>query len=396
MAESPNDFRSFEKMFRAIRSQNAEARKDAVGLLTPSLIQKHINAGTGVTLPYGKKGDTVSFTIDELKDFQQSLKKVKAKNRASIAGLPLLALERASAAEDKMLMRQQIRSAVLYKISGNLLTFRVSASGQTLSKYYQVRVRLEQWSDLMTDSRTWLSGARAAAVGNISFDCGCGRHQFWYRYLATMSNCAISPKEKDFPKIRNPRLTGFCCKHTLKAFQQLKSGSVHKLLAKEMERQAEKIGYMTPASGKFLNKKDLAAMDRARGSDKELDAAKKAYQDFRAARKSFKKKLQEPKTVSKRKEMEKKLIDSESKLKVKAAEAKAQKARAQKAERELSDARSREQQLQKDALVGQIGMFVMRSQFQQGRTREEAISDFAAQNNISIKEVDDMAKGAGV
>lgn len=396
MAESSADFKRFEKVFRSIRSQNAEARKDAVGLLTPSLLQKHIKAGTGITLPYGKKGDTVSFTIDELKSFRQSLQTVKAKNRAGVPGLPLIALEKASSGDDKRLMREQIRSAVLYKISGNMLTFRVSASGQTLAKHYQVRVRLEQWADLMTDSRTWLSGARAAAVGNISFDCGCGRHQFWYRYLATMSNCAVSPKEKDFPKIRNPRLTGFCCKHTLKAFQQLKSGSVHKFLAKEMEKQAEKIGYMTPSSGRVLSKKDLAAMARARGSDKDLAAAKKAYQDFKAARKSFKRKLREPKTLSKRKEMELKLKESEGKLKAKAAEAKAQKARAQQAEQELRDSRSREQQLKRDALVGQIGMFVMRAQFQQGQSREEAISAFAAQNNLAVKEVDDMAKGAGV
>lgn len=395
--ETTHEYKQFEKLFSAIRSENRAQREDAVGLLTPSILQKYLKSGKTLTLPYGRKGHTVTFTPEDIKSFEQSIKKVKALNRPHIAGLPLLALERASAEDDKMRMRQEIRSANLYKINGNLLTFRVSASGKNSEhKAYQVRIRLEHWHDLMTETKTWIAGARAAAVGNLSFDCTCGRHQYWYRYLATISGCAIAPKEKDFPKIRNPKLVGFCCKHVLKAFQQLKSGSVHNFLAKEMEKQADSIGYVAPGKAKFLNATDLAAMKRARGSNKDLSAARAAYHDFTKARTAFRKKLVEPDVQKKRKAMQEKLKEAENKLKIKEAEALAHKERAKAAERQLSDAKAKEEQLKRDALVGQVGMYVMRSMFQEKKSREQAISDFAAQNNLSIKEVDDIAKGAGV
>jgi hypothetical protein len=390
------DMREFERLFSAIRSANRAEREDAVGLLTPALLQRHINQNKPITLPYGRKGYTVSFSVEDLKQFQESLKRVKANNRSNVAGMPLVALDNASHAADKRKMREEIRSATLYKINGNMLAFRVAGSGRHKQQYYQVRIRLEQWHDLMTDARTFLAGARAAAVGNISFDCTCGRHQYWFRYLATMSNCAVAPKEKDFPKIRNPKLSGFCCKHVLKVFQQLKSGSVHNFLAKEMERQANAIGYVSPGKAKFLNTQDLAAMQRARGSDKALAAAMAAYDDFQKARRALKKKLREPAVKEKRKAMEQALFAATEKIKLREAEAKAQKARAKAAEKALSDAKMRQAQLQRDALVGQIGMSVMRGMFQRQLTREQALTEFAQTNKMTYAEVDELAKGAGV
>lgn len=399
---SQAEFKKFERVFNAIRAANREERKEGVGLMTPALIKKHIASGKPLVLRYGKSGKfpDLQYTAEDLKKFQDAIEKSKVVNRAGLKGVPLKMLENASSKADYDRMRgldglPAIRSATAYKISGNTIFFRVSGSGATKGgkQFYQVRVRLEQWDDLLTGKGSWMSLARAAAVGRISFDCQCGRHQYWFRYLAHISNCAVEPpKEQDFPKIKNPGLDqGFCCKHTLKAFQQLKSGLVHRFLATEMEKQASSIGY-AGSKARILNAQELALMDRARGSDKDHAAAVRALKDFNAARKAFAKKLKEPSVKEKREQM--KVLRAENLANKKRAEAAERQLK--QAKQEANDQKMRNAQLERDALVGKIGMFVMRSMLTGGKDRSQAISEYAEQNNMSVKDVDDIAKESGV
>lgn len=50
--------REFERQATAERREARELREDAVGLLTPALLRKHIRAGTDLVLAYGRKGHT--------------------------------------------------------------------------------------------------------------------------------------------------------------------------------------------------------------------------------------------------------------------------------------------------------------------------------------------------
>jgi hypothetical protein len=127
-----------------------------------------------------------------------------------------------------------------------------------------------------------------------------------------------------------------------------------------------------------------------------LAAAKAAYEDFKQARKALKSKLNEPAAKEKRKAMEQALQAATEKVKLKEAEAKAQKARAQAAERAKTDAELRAAQAEKDALVGKIGMYVMRSMFMEKKSREDALSEFAEANKMAYADVDELAKRAGV
>ena len=68
--------KEFDREARKERQGAGEHRADAVGLLTPALLRKHIKSGTDPVLAYGKKGATVSYTVDDLKRF------VEARERA--------------------------------------------------------------------------------------------------------------------------------------------------------------------------------------------------------------------------------------------------------------------------------------------------------------------------
>ena len=71
----------------------------------------------------------------------------------------------------------------------------------------------------------------------LAFDCDCGRHRYWFRYISTIGNFNSGRKELGFPKVRNPNLKGVACKHVLRVMSEVESStSVLNFLAKHMEK----------------------------------------------------------------------------------------------------------------------------------------------------------------
>lgn len=84
------------------------------------------------------------------------------------------------------------------------------------------------------------SAAKAASImrrENVRFDCDCGRHRYWYRYLATIGNYNSGRAETGYPKIRNPNLAGMACKHVLRVMTEIEaSGLVLSFLTRAIEK----------------------------------------------------------------------------------------------------------------------------------------------------------------
>ncbi len=228
-------------------------------------------------LAYGRKGYTVEFTIDDLKRFVAANERAQKNFRREVRGVPLIQLEKSSDPADIQRSRN-VRSAMLYKVNKNLLFF--SVSGNTRA-HYQVRVRLEDWDVDLHSTAMPLVSARTVATGRISFDCSCGRHQYWYRYLANIGGFDVNPpKEQDFPKIRNPGLKGCCCKHVLKVLRVLKSNTIHAVLAGEIERQSATIGFADTVRSRFLKADELRRVSLARRVAQNPTEARQAQQKF--------------------------------------------------------------------------------------------------------------------
>lgn len=295
------ELKAFEKEAAQERQEARELREDAVGLLTPSLLRKNIRNGTNIVLAYGRKGLTVEFTIDDLKRFVAANERAQKNFRQEVRGVPLVQLERNSDRKDVERSRE-VRSATLYRIDKNLLHFRVSGNSKP---NYLVRVRLEDWNLALHSTANPLVSARMAATGRISFDCACGRHQYWYRYLTNIGGFDVNPpKEQDFPKIRNPGLKGCCCKHVLKVLRVLKSNTVHAVLAKEIERQGSTIGFGDTVRARFLKSNEIKQAARARGVAKNPKEAMQAERRFQREARDFVEDAKKKKNVS---ELQKKL-----------------------------------------------------------------------------------------
>jgi hypothetical protein len=71
--------------------------------------------------------------------------------------------------------------------------------------------------------------AKLVTGGRLTFDCDCGRHTFWYRYMATIGKYNEGRNETGFPKLKNPRLVGVACKHVLRTMHVILKDSAVQL-----------------------------------------------------------------------------------------------------------------------------------------------------------------------
>ncbi len=74
----------------------------------------------------------------------------------------------------------------------------------------------------------------------LAFDCDCGRHRYFFRYIASIGGFAAGRKETGYPKIRNPGLNGVACKHVLRVMSEIeRSGLVLRFLTKHLMNSSE-------------------------------------------------------------------------------------------------------------------------------------------------------------
>jgi len=383
-------FKSFERLIKKVWGAKGIARKrdKREAFLTPDLLKRRKEVTKGgrqnLVLQYGFKGREIEYSLQDLNKMASAAEKAAGKFKEETKGVRVDQLVRASripvnfvgkrrGMSDFRKAATQIGTAVMYKIQRNMLYFRVTSSGHT-PKYghYQVRIRLEEWDSQIMKTGTYLVAARKAASGRVSFDCTCGRHQYWFRYLATIGGFALDPEEHVFPKIRNPRLSGACCKHVIKALAVLQGGAVHARIAKEMERQAKKKGWLSDKVLKKFGTPKEEWIDEMEAADPDVV---KEFRSFTNARKAFTKKAKSSEMVKKVKELKK-----QNNIKAKAAAYK-QIAKHEKSEKE---------HLQHDLRLSEMENYLLRAKLK-GTAKKEAVKQFSKDKGLPIKEAEKIA-----
>lgn len=121
---------------------------------------------------------------------------------------------------------KQIYMAMVYKRQGNTLFFLTNSGPESKVANHKVTVQLLDYPGLLLRTKPpSLTEVRNSILhGKIRFDCDCGRHQFWYRYIATVGKYNYGIDENRYPSTRNPNLTGVACKHVLRVMKHLTSG----------------------------------------------------------------------------------------------------------------------------------------------------------------------------
>lgn len=280
-------FEEYERQAIEEARETAAQRKEAHGILKTNSFERKISKGQGIVLAYGMTGEL--FSPADLKRFLEVMEKRQKRFNPDpgIHGVPYASLLRASRPIDKE-RAKAVKNATLYQRKDNTLFFQVTGNSK---QYYRVQIRLEEWGAYLTGKTGQLHQLEAVkriVKGRLSIECPCGRHQYWYRYLATLGQYALSPKESGFPKIRNPQLGGCCCKHVLKVLNELVSTRVLFILAKELERERNAKGFSGSTRKKILSPEDLRLAQARRLSRDAAEAFKKYEKEAEELKKKIK------------------------------------------------------------------------------------------------------------
>jgi hypothetical protein len=388
---SQAEFKRFERLFNQVYREKAEKRQGAIGTMTPEVMRKHLASGAPMSLLYGGtwQGDKiVPFTRDDLIRFGKAAKASKKQFGSSKRGVTARQLIGASLSIDIMRAKSQIRSAILYRMfngkDGMILRFRVTASPESEFQYHQVKIRLDEWSDSITTTKSYRKIAKKVLEGRISIECDCGRHQYWFRYIATIGGFAIHPLEHSYPKIRNPKLTGSCCKHVLKVFAAMRGAQVYNKVLKEIEVQAKAIGYGDDKTGRFLKKDEIDKLEKESKQVKavEKSLASKAFGLFRRAERGIKQKMAETNVAK-----------ALSKLRNQSTAYK----QIAKTERKVREkAEKQNQKMSKDLVKSKLHAALLQAEYKDKIPIKKAISKFAKTNDLSVKDVEAMAKDINI
>ncbi len=113
----------------------------------------------------------------------------------------------------------------------------------------------------------------------LAFDCDCGRHRYFLRYVATIGGFAAGRQEWGYPKIRNPGLKGVACKHVLRVMAELESSG---LVLRFLQRHMDKLR----AAGGARARLTAAQADAEQAAGRPARAIKSSVQRQQDARKA--------------------------------------------------------------------------------------------------------------
>ncbi len=389
-----DEFRQFEKTFKQIWAKTSTRRqadkRDA--FLTPDLLRRRREVTKSgkqkLVLDFGSQGGRVSYTLADLNKMAKAMEKAEGKFSESTRGVTVAELIRSSRKID-IERAKKITNSTLYKFDGSILLFRSRAGDDSKVNFHQVKVRLEDWEHEVRGGlgNTYLPAAASAARGRVSFDCDCGRHQYWYRYLATIGGFALDPKEFAFPKIRNPKLQGCACKHVIKTLAVLQTPFVQSRIALEMKDQAQKKGWFSRLlhgerpTETFMEGEDLQASELSGNVGIE-----KSFKNMKKARAGYAQKIKNWVKAKTKKKAEKTMEKSMDTVLGKGTVSETV------AKQEIKKRR----QAEDDALKHKLDAYILRAIYEKKMSKAEAVRSFADENKMTVKEVEKLGKEANI
>lgn len=292
----------FMLTFNRIAQKQRENRRNAKRTLKPGALSRK---STQDLARLGQKADGTPFTFEDLARFEK-MRKLYRKRRGNEQGITYRELVARSREIDVKRANNRsddgrgITQASLIGLQkGNIALVRVKASSLSEHEEHLVKIRFDDWekdmSEASGDDRSYQKATKHTCAGHMSFNCDCGRYQYWYRYVATLGNFQLAPpREMAFPKIRNPNLTGVACKHILRAATMLQSVSWQRILANQMAYQANANGYSDDHQrNHYLNQEEKTAAAKNRKTEANQDKARTEFARYQQRQQQFAKKLRE-------------------------------------------------------------------------------------------------------
>jgi hypothetical protein len=213
-----------------IAKEDLAQRLAARTILNPDEVAGDYDASRLLMTTIGGKARMI--TLNDIKAFAANARRVGRKYKGGIS--PQGVIDHSLQADRKR-ANEQIKQAVPHKFKGNELNLVTNAGPDSDKTRHFVQIHLLNFPPALASPKTPVQLAKYISHGPVKFECDCGRHQFWYRYIATIGKYNAGRPETGYPKIRNPNLTGVACKHVLRVMTNLLGGSYNALIAKQLQ-----------------------------------------------------------------------------------------------------------------------------------------------------------------
>lgn len=262
-----------------IEQRTAAARDPKSIILNPKDVQGEYDASRMLYTTLG--GEVRAITSDDLAAFRHNIRLLQSRYKGGIKARQVLDL---SLKEDREKANGEIRHAVAVSSLREKVRFVTNAGPNSDVTRHHVTVAFLSYfaaaigaNDEPKKSAQWLRKQP------LAFDCDCGRHRYWFRYIASIGGFNAGRPESGFPKIRNPNLHGVACKHVLRVMAEIESGpGVLGFLVKMIEKtRASETG---KANVSQTQAEVAEGVSRQRGRD--IDTAKRRQDRAREAAKT--------------------------------------------------------------------------------------------------------------
>jgi hypothetical protein len=209
-----------------LRERDKQIRDD---LANAAKITKHqVPQGTDtkgmLELTFGNDKGKLSQTLtdDDLRTFSRNVATAQERFAGGITPQQVIDLSRDI---DRERSNKQIFLAAPFQRKGDTFRYLTNAGPDSKDTRHYVTVQFLGYANMLTGAKEKKGQAIRNNVtnGKIRFTCDCGRHRYYYNYLAGVGNYHLGQKELRFPFIRNPNLGGVACKHVLRVMQVITS-----------------------------------------------------------------------------------------------------------------------------------------------------------------------------
>ena len=211
------------KRFAADTAQRrAAAEHPASIILNVKDVQGEYDGGRALETTLG--GVRRIITTDDLTAFRRNVQTLQKSFKGGILARKVLDM---SLPVDRERAGEQIRYAVPVSAKNGAVRFVTSAGPDSDVTRHHVNVEFMSFGAAAAAGR-----GDAKKMANwlrkepLKFDCDCGRHRYWFRYISTIGSFNAGRPETGFPKIRNPQLHGVACKHVLRVMAEIESSGV--------------------------------------------------------------------------------------------------------------------------------------------------------------------------
>lgn len=208
-----------------------EQRQGATNILRPEEVGGDYDAGRLLTTTLG--GSFRQLTSEDLITFKRNAEALGKRYKGGIT--PKAVIDR-SRPIDRDRANSEIRVAIPHQTKGSVVHFITNAGPKSEVTRHHVLVEFLNLDAATASPASAKEVVKMIVSGAVKFDCDCGRHRYWYRYIATVGRFNAGRAETGFPKIRNPELAGVACKHVLRTMQVLGTPLIKNYVEKMVER----------------------------------------------------------------------------------------------------------------------------------------------------------------